>query len=336
MGRQAEKTTNESHTMQLRPVPAEHRQTGYTPSPILDPPVALGLPPPAHDMAEAKQHLSEYGLCFVHDVLAEDEIDALRTALDRQAAAERALGELAPPGALGRKQSISNMVNKGRVFLDLVERPETDELAGFMLGRNFLVSSMTGGMFHGTTTAPQALHRDQGYVPAMAAFPAACNLFWLLDDFTSASGSTHVVPGSHRWRPEYQIKAPPREMSVQVEAPAGSVFAWEGRIWHGLGVNTNGEPRRSITTYFCLPWMRQQENWGVSCLQEVLDEASPKLRARLGLHTYGTLGGVNGTRTDAESGGFGNAAVVFPDYVIGEGGKLHRLRRVSREDEGIR
>ena len=318
--------------MPLRPEPAEHRQTGYVAAPTLDPPDALGLPPPTRDLEVAKQHLSEYGLCFVHDVLTTDEINRLRTALDAQAAAERRLGGLAPPNALGNKQSVSNMVNKGRAFLDLVERHETDELAGFMLGRNFLVSSITGGMFHAPTTEPQPLHRDQGYVPATAAFPAACNLFWLLDDFTPANGSTHVVPGSHRWRPEYQIKPPPREMSVQVEAPAGSVFAWEGRIWHGLGVNTNGEPRRSITTFFCLPWMRQQENWGVSCLQEVLDEASPKLRARLGLRTYGTLGGVNGTKTKPQGAGLGNADVEFPEYIIGEGGSLHPLRRVSRGD----
>ena len=318
--------------MPPRPEPALYRQTGYIPSPVLDPPEALGLPPPARDLEGAKRHLSEYGLCFVHDVIAKPEIDTLKVALDRQAAAERDLGDLAPPAALATKQGVANLVNKGRVFLDLVERPETDELAGFMLGRNFLISSITGGMFHGTTKEPQPLHRDQGYVPATAAFPAACNLFWLLDDFTPASGSTHVVPGSHRWRPEYQIKPPPREMSVQVEAPAGSVFAWEGRIWHGLGVNTNGEPRRSVTTFFCLPWMRQQENWGVSCLQEVLDDASPKLRARLGMRTYGTLGGVNGTRTSAKPGGLGNADVEFPDYVIGEGGKLHPLRRVSRAD----
>ena len=119
-------------------------------------------------------------------------------------------------------------------------------------------------------------------------------------------------------------------MSVQVEVPAGSVFAWEGRIWHGLGVNTNGAPRRSITTFFCLPWMRQQENWGVSCLQEVLDEASPKVRARLGLRTYGTLGGVNGNpQPDAAPGGLGNADVEFPDYIIGEGASLHPLRNAS-------
>ena len=322
--------------MPLRPEPAEHRQTGYVPSPILDPPDALPLPPLTRDFDVAKQHLSEYGMCFVPEVLSDGEIERLRNALDEQAAAERKLGDLAPPGALGNKQHVANMVNKGRVFLDLIERPETDELAGFMLGRTFLVSSMTGGMFHAPTTEPQPLHRDQGYVPAMATFPAACNLFWLLDDFTPESGSTHVVPGSHRWRPEYQIKAPPREMSVQVEVPAGSVFAWEGRIWHGLGVNTNGQPRRSITTYFCLPWMRQQENWGVSCLQEVLDEASPKLRARLGMRTYGTLGGVHGTRTGSEPGGFGNGDVEFPNYVIGEGGTLHPLRRVSRGDQGAR
>ena len=318
----------------LRPEPAEHRQTGYVPSPTIDPPDALGLPPLTRDLRAAKRHLSEYGLCFVPDVLSQSDIARLSEALDSQAAAERKLGDLAPLGAHGNKQSISNMVNKGKVFLDLVERTETDELAGFMLGRTFLVSSITGGMFHAPTTEPQPLHRDQGYVPATVNFPAACNLFWLLDDFTPDNGSTHVVPGSHRWRPEYQIKPPPREMSVQVEVPAGSVFAWEGRIWHGLGVNTNGAPRRSITTFFCRPWMRQQENWGVSCLQEVLDEASPKVRARLGLRTYGTLGGVNGTRTDAAPGGLGNADVEFPDYIIGEGASLHPLRRVARQQAG--
>ena len=78
--------------------------------------------------------------------------------------------------------------------------------------------------------------------------------------------------------------------------------------------------------------MRQQENWGVSCLQEVLDEASDKLKVRLGLKTYGTHGGVNGTATGEARSGLGNALVVFLEFIIGEQGKLHRLKRVSRED----
>ena len=40
--------------------------------------------------------------------------------LERQAEAERQFGELAPIGSDAPKQGISNLVNKGRIFLDLV------------------------------------------------------------------------------------------------------------------------------------------------------------------------------------------------------------------------
>ena len=84
--------------MPLRPEPAEHRQTGYVPSPILDPPDALPLPPLTRDFDVAKQHLSEYGMCFVPDVLSDEEVERLRNALDEQAAAERNLGTWHRPG----------------------------------------------------------------------------------------------------------------------------------------------------------------------------------------------------------------------------------------------
>lgn len=318
---------------QLERVHAKHRQTNYKPSPVLDPPEVLALPPWTSDVELAKNHLSEYGMCVLTDVLTGEEIDQLRGALLRQADAERSLYSQRPPGAQSKRQSVSNLVNKGQVFLDLVERQVTDSLAGFMLGRNFLISSITGSLYRAPVAEPQPLHRDQGYVPATVDFPAACNLLWCLDDFSPENGGTCVVPGSHRWHPDYQVKPPPRELTKQVSAPAGSVFAWEGRIWHGYGPNQSGEPRRSIITYYCLPWVRQQENWGISCLQEVLDEASPKLRQRLGLRTYGTLGGVSGARTRADSKTYlGNFDFELPTHIVGEGGNLHQLRRVSRSN----
>ncbi len=309
---------------------ASHRQTRYSPAPQLTSAKALPLPPPTANLEQALQDIREYGVCQLTDVLQTAEVETLRAMLDQQAAAERALGELAPPTGQENKQGISNMVNKGAVFLDLLERPEVDPLAGMMLGKSFLLSSLTGGTYHGPTHEPQPLHRDQGQVPATVDFPAACILFWLLDDFTPERGSTWFVPGSHRWQAEHLVEAPPREMAVQNEAPAGSLVVWDGRIWHGAGANREGHSRRHIATFFCLPWMRQQENWGVSCLQEVLDEASPKLKARLGLQTYGTLGGVNGTATGDRRSGLGNAPVEFPEYIIGEAETLHPLRRVTR------
>ena len=309
---------------------AAHRQTKYVAAPRVEGRMPLPLPEPTGNIDQARANLTEYGLCLLAGVLSSAEVDGLRERLERQARAERSLGELAPPGTEGPRQQLSNLVNKGRVFLDLVERPETDALAGYLLGKHFLVSSLTGGLFHGASSYVQPLHRDQGQVPATADFPAICNLFWLLDDFTPERGSTWVVPGSHRWVPEHMVQAPPRDLAVQIKAPAGSVFAWDGRIWHSAAANPEGHPRRHVSTFYCLPWMRQQENWGVTCLQEVLDEASPKLKARMGLRTYGTLGMVSGTRTSAEVAGLGNYDVEFPEFIIGEEGALHPLRRVSR------
>jgi ectoine hydroxylase-related dioxygenase (phytanoyl-CoA dioxygenase family) len=312
---------------------AAHRQTRYESAPAFDGPQTLPMPALTPDLEQARADLREYGMCLLSDGIPTDVLAGLREKLDAQAEAERGLGEQSPLSARGAKQHMSNMVNKGKAFLDLVERPETDALAGYLLGKNFLISSITGGLFHGPTDDVQPLHRDQGQVPATVDFPATCNVFWLLDDFAPEGGSTHVVPGSHRWPAAHQIRPPERDQSVQITAPAGTIFAWDGRLWHGAGANPGGASRRHINTYYCLPWMRQQENWGVTCLQEVLDEATPKLQARLGLRTYGTLGMMSGTPT-REGGGatFGNADVVIPDHIIGEGGTLHPVRRVRRSD----
>jgi hypothetical protein len=322
-------TVHEQAMTEVHLQPAPHRQTRYRAAPRLDPPEVLPVPAITDSLQQGVEDLATYGMCLVEGVLNESEIDRLRDCLGRQAAAERNLGELAPPGATAPQQLLSNLVNKGQHYLDLVLRDEVDELAGFMLGKDFLISSITGGIFHGPTSEPQQLHRDQGQVPATADFPAACNMFWLLDDFTPQRGSTWVVPGSHRWPAEYQIEAPDRAVASQISARAGTLFGFDGRIWHGYGANLDGHPRRHIGNFLCLPWMRQQENWGATCLQQVLDDASPKLRRRLGLRTYGTLGMMSGTSTSVERRSLGNYDVEVPEYIIGENGALHPMRRVT-------
>ena len=320
-------------TVEAQLKPAAHRQTHYRAASRLDPPEVLPIPALTNDLRQAAEDLSTYGLCLVKDALNQPELDHLRDCIGKQAAAERALGEQAPPGAMAAQQLLSNLVNKGQHFLDLVLRKEVDELAGFLLGKDFLISSITAGIFHGPTTEPQQLHRDQGQVPATADFPAACNMFWLLDDFTPERGSTWVVPGSHRWPAQYQIEPPARSFASQITAPAGTLFGFEGRIWHGYGANAEGHLRRHVANFLCLPWMRQQENWGVTCLAEVLESASPKLKRRLGLRTYGTLGMMSGTSTGKPRQTLGNYDVEIPEFIIGENAALHRVQRVNRSTD---
>ncbi|MEM7407811.1 MAG: phytanoyl-CoA dioxygenase family protein [Pseudomonadota bacterium] len=299
---------------------------------LLPYPHTLPLPPPTDDLATARHDLLESGVCALTGVLSETQLAALRARIESQAQAERALGDLAPKGMVGAKQFIPNMVNKGRVFLDLVEREETTALVADLLGRHFLLSSINGHIFLGTTDEAQTLHRDQGQVPATVPIPVVCNLLWVLDDFVPEAGSTLVVPGSHRWEAAHQVRPPDASLAVPVNVPAGGVLALDGRVWHGAGVNRNGSTRRSVATFFCAPWIRPQENAGVSCFQEVIEEASPVLRARLGMRTYGTMGTVGGTGSEVPGATLSSDLFEFPEYIIGEGGSLHPLRRVSRDE----
>ena len=69
---------------------------------------------------------------------------------------------------------------------------------------------------------------------------------------------------------------------------------FDGRLWHGTGANRTTRKRHLLLGYFCRPWIRPQENFTLSLLDELHEEASPELLGLLGFRTHGTLGNVNG------------------------------------------
>ncbi len=69
---------------------------------------------------------------------------------------------------------------------------------------------------------------------------------------------------------------------------------FDGRLWHGTGANRTTSRRHLLLGYFCRPWIRPQENFTLSLLDELYGQASPELLGRLGFRTYATLGNVNG------------------------------------------
>jgi ectoine hydroxylase-related dioxygenase (phytanoyl-CoA dioxygenase family) len=308
------------------------RQNLYQQDVELDGPVVLPLPQATRDLNQAQEDLRTYGCCIVNDVLDENTLSDLKGRMDRQFAAEVALGEQCPDRGTSNKIVIPNLVNKGKHYLDLVERHETETLAEFLLGKDFLLSSLTAHMFLGSTPAIGLIHRDQGQIPASVEFPAIFNLFYILDDFTPQRGSTVVFPGSHRWPLNRRVHPPKAELGHQVNIAAGSLFAFDGRLWHGTGANHEGHRRRAISVFCCAPWVRQQENAAAATSHDIFDAASAKLRARLGLKTYGTLGNINGTRIEHQRIAFGNVDIAFPKDLIGENAELIRLQRSRKLD----
>lgn len=269
------------------------------------------LPAPTSDLDRARRDLDVHGFCVVADALAPKTLAAVRYRVVEQAAGERALGvgdvddadlERYIGGAgrgLGANRRVWTLVNKGAVFQELLLHTAVNELVAHLLGRPFLLSSIQANIVSPGDDA-LALHSDQGYVPRpWPLYPVTASAIWMLDDFTPNNGSTSVVPRTH-------VEHDPDPAGVLARARlirrggtpvcgrAGSVLVFDGRIVHGTSVNTTDRPRLGILTYFCQPFVRQQENFTLSVAPEVLAELPHEIKAMLGFEVWKTLGSVEG------------------------------------------
>ncbi|HEV2530096.1 phytanoyl-CoA dioxygenase family protein [Phenylobacterium sp.] len=267
---------------------------------------AVRLIPPTTDLDRARRDLDEQGYCIVPGVLSRAEIAALKDRLIEQAAGERARGLAFHDGGAARpNQRVWMLLNKGKVFRDLMLHPMVEALMGHLLGPDFLVSSFTANIAH-PGGEPMVLHTDQGYVGFWTPKPVVANIAWMLDDFSDENGGTRLVPGSHlnsaatprssAYAPDEPANMPTLEDTVGAAGPAGSILAFDGRIWHGTGANRTDKPRHALLSYHCRPFVRQQENMVLGLDPTIREAERPALLNRLGWATWAGLGRVESPR----------------------------------------
>ena len=279
-------------------------------------PTLARLPHATTDGAVARRELDEAGYCIVTDALSPDLIDRLRRRVDQQAAGERAAGLAFFEGARadgmdGRpNQRLHALVNKGDVFMELLDHPLVDEFFPPRLGEHFVMASYFC-IIAGPGGTPMALHTDQiPVMPVIRDFPVGLNLVFFLDEFTDANGATRVFPGSHL---DGNRVAPADIFSmdgtVAAEGPAGAALLFDSRLWHGTGPNRTTGVRRGVFLYFVRSWMRTTENWALTVHPSVLQRLSDRHRTMFGFRQTGGLGRVQGS---AE----GSIPVYDPDSLI--------------------
>lgn len=120
------------------------------------------------------------------------------------------------------------------------------------------------------------------YMPEPWGRIQGINILWCVDDFTEETGATRVVPGSHL-RNTKPRKDDQDVETVPLEAPAGSMVAMDGRVWHGTGRNTSAdETRAGIFSWFTLPICLPQENWWLTLDQSIRRYGSEELKVLFG------------------------------------------------------
>ncbi|HSZ51128.1 MAG TPA: phytanoyl-CoA dioxygenase family protein [Caulobacteraceae bacterium] len=268
--------------------------------------LAERLPEATEDLARAKSDLDSHGYCVIPGILSRAEIAALKSRLVEQAEGERARGVAFHDGGAGRpNQRVWMLLNKGRVFRDLMLHPIVEALMGHVLGQDFLVSSFTANIAH-SGGEPMVLHTDQGYVGFWTPKPVVANIAWMLDDFSDENGGTRLVPGSHldstatprssSYVPDQPANMPTPEDTIAAEGSAGSILCFDGRIWHGTGANRTDRPRHALLSYHCRPFVRQQENFTLGLDPAIRVGERPALLNRLGFATWAGLGRVESPR----------------------------------------
>jgi hypothetical protein len=232
--------------------------------------------------APDRRHLEEQGWLALPGLMSPDLLDAFRRRIDELFVAEgHAAGSefKQEPGAL----RLANLVNKGRVFEDVILTGQVLECMSQVLGPRFKLSSLNARSANPHTEDGQPLHADSGAVADESGY-YVCNSVWMLDDFTPDNGATRIVPGSHRWRrlphPEF-FEAHPEEQLVL--GRAGDVVVMNAHMWHGGTANRTGNPRRAMHAYytrFDQPQQQYQKRW---LSPEVQSRLTPEARRILAL-----------------------------------------------------
>lgn len=239
------------------------------------------------DTTALRRQLQREGYCIMPGVLGPAELAEVNAAIERTIAESRRRGvatytEFLDPN--DRNIRLYTLPDFDAVFVEMLRRPEPLDLVRELLGEHFIVSSFTGNVAL-PGSGSMNLHADQALViPPPWTEPWAMNVIWCLDDVHEGNGATRFVPGSHRYQRFEDVPPDALENSKAFEAPAGSIIAMDGRMWHTSGCNTSVNERRAMLfAYYTKDFIRPQTNHDAALSEATKARLDDDARALLGM-----------------------------------------------------
>ncbi len=142
---------------------------------------------------------------------------------------------------------------------------------------NFIFRAIAG---RSSGKAILPLHIDS-FVPSSSKYCFACQVAVILEDQTSETGCTLVVPYSHL-SDSYAVQTSMSE-ATPLETKAGDIVIWDSRLWHGaLGNKTEGKSRWSLIATFTRWWLKQHFDITGTLPQEIYEVLTEDEKVMLG------------------------------------------------------
>jgi ectoine hydroxylase-related dioxygenase (phytanoyl-CoA dioxygenase family) len=241
----------------------------------------------SEELAAAVAALDADGYAVVPGVLDGDEVADAVERLWRASEETRRRGgrtHIAHLDPNDRNVRVNNLVDLDPLFARLLGHPAAEAVAAALLGDDFVVSNFSANIAL-PGSGSMFVHSDQPLVaPEPWLEPWSMNVIWCLSDVRFDNGGTLYMPGSHRFPTRADVPDDVVSKMVAFEAPAGSIVAMEGRVWHTSGANvTADEERPLLFAYYTRSFLRPQWNFAVALRPEVQESLDRTMRYRLGL-----------------------------------------------------
>jgi ectoine hydroxylase-related dioxygenase (phytanoyl-CoA dioxygenase family) len=241
------------------------------------------------DIEHHVQRIDRDGYTILESVIEPDFIDLVAQDLLR-IEKERAIRPAKNLFEGFRTVRIYNLLAFGAPYDRVANHDGVFSIVEGIIGRGFLVSSMSSIAIESDET-PQPWHADDQHIPLPRPHvPIVCNTMWALTDFTNDNGATRLVPGSHQ-ATEFPPPFGDIDGAIAAEMPRGSVLVYNGSLWHGGGPNKTGERRVGLAMNYCAGWIRPQENQLLGIPMDVARVFPPRLRKLCGWGLYQKLMG---------------------------------------------
>jgi len=223
------------------------------------------------------------GYLVVPGALSPEEMAQVRAAADRAEAAWRA-----DPTRLGLRKSnleqVQAPIEYDPLFLDLMEHPSVFPIVREILGHDVSMIDNDYYLSPPHSESHAGWHHDVGmervYHPRSVLM---VKVFWLLSDVAPDGGATALLPGSHRYPPEFTLPRPeiPERMPghVRMAHPAGTAWLFNGRVYHAALSNRSPTPRRVLIYNYGHFWMKIWPGYEPS--ERLLREARTPVRRQL-------------------------------------------------------
>lgn len=205
----------------------------------------------------------------------------------------------------GRSQGtrIWNLLNKGKIFEELVLLEPIMSVFDNILGNDFILGSFAANHLQPNATA-QLMHLDYPYwdynnrkswpqkpkFNKQHLFAMNCQTLIMLDDFTLENGSTRIIPYSQQniaW-PNPEMDSNKQDIgndgTMLVTGKAGSVLLFTGLLQHGSTCNNSNASRTSILGQYLPKYVRPMENIEYQVCNEVKQRANDRMKQLLGFH----------------------------------------------------